>query len=75
MKMKKIKKQIRKVANKVLRDPLTKEFLEDEKKVAKKTIGKVANRAKRFVEKEKKGVNRAIGKASDKAKEFVRAKK
>ena len=75
MKIKKIKKQIRKVANKVLKDPLTKEFLEDERKVTKKAIGKVANRAKRFVEKEKNGTNRAIGNASDKAKEFVRAKK
>lgn len=73
--MKKIKKQIRKVANKIMKDPLTKEFLEDEKKVARKTIGKVTNRAKGFVEKEKKGANKAIGKASDRAKKFVRTKK
>lgn len=75
MTIKKIKKQIRKFAHKVMGDPLTKEFLEDEKTVARKSIGRVAKRAKGLVEKEKKRANKAIGKASDKAKKFVRAKK
>ena len=41
-----MKKQIRKIAKRIARDPLTKEIINEEKKVAKMAIGKVAKRAK-----------------------------
>jgi hypothetical protein len=62
---------MKKIAKGVMKDPLTKELLEDEKKVAKKTIGRVESRTKKLVEEEKKVAKKAIGKASEKAKKFV----
>jgi hypothetical protein len=43
---------MKKIAKGVMKDPLTKELLEDEKKVAKKTIGRVESRTKKLVEEE-----------------------
>ena len=46
MKMKKIKKEVKKVAKKISKDPLAKDVINEEKKVAKRAIGKAAKRAK-----------------------------
>lgn len=48
--IKKAKKEIKKIAKKVSRDPLMKEFINEEKKVAKRVIGKTAKRAKDNIE-------------------------
>ncbi len=41
---KEFEKTAKDVADKVMKDPLTKEIIEDEKEIAKKAIGKAAKR-------------------------------
>lgn len=51
MNAKKIKKKAKKAAKEVMNDPLTKEVIEDQKKIAKKAVGNVAKRAKEELDK------------------------
>jgi len=41
-----MKKQIKQIAKQIARDPLTRDIVNEEKKVVKRAIGKVAKRAK-----------------------------
>ncbi|MBS3087886.1 hypothetical protein J4226_04810 [Candidatus Pacearchaeota archaeon] len=42
----KMKKQLKTIAETIARDPLTEEIVDEEKKVLKRAIGKMAKRAK-----------------------------